>query len=515
MPLLSWHNREKDLTRAARVPHRLLEPVAALCYGDPDSPNLLIEGENLDALRTLLPYYSGRVKCIYIDPPYNTLAADMPHYEDNIEHSQWLSMMYPTLDLLKRFLSRDGHIFVQIDDNEMAYLQVIMDEIFGRSNRAINVAVKMSELSGVKMKHVDRKPPKLKEYILAYRASPSARLRPIKKQKDAAKFEQYLRYYTKIIENPEDDVEEWVITPIREFLEARGVDPSDEAVRELQLREADRVVYRTNNALLGRHHFNTKTAKITSPKGVEYVWWEGKQMLFLSSYTEEYLGDFWADISTINLNKEGGVDFKRGKKPEALMQRVIEISTNPGDMVLDCFLGSGSTAAVAHKMRRHWIGIEMREQARTHSQKRLASVVDGEQSGVSENVDWRGGGGFRYYRLGIPMVDSDGRIRDDIRFEHLAAHVWFAETGIARSGAAKRTPFLGEHRGTGYYLLFNGVPGDDSKSGGNVLTRRTLRSLQPFDGPKVIYGEACAVPEEQLRELNITFRQTPYDIKAS
>ncbi|WP_407352930.1 site-specific DNA-methyltransferase [Luteimonas sp. R10] len=514
MPLLSWFNRDADLARAARTPYRLLEPVASLSHGEADSPNMLIEGDNLDALKALLPYYAGQVKCIYIDPPYNTLAADMPHYDDNVEHSQWLSLMYPALELLKRLLSQDGHIFVQIDDNEMAYLQVVMDEIFGRSNRAINIAVKMSELSGVKMKHADRKPPKLKEYILAYRATPSGRLRPIKKQKDPGKFEQYLRYYTKFIENPEDEVEKWVITPIKDHLETLGIEPTDEAVREFQLREAGRVVYRTNNALLARLSFGTRTAKVVSPKGIEYVWWEGKQMLFLSSYTEEYLGDFWPDISTINLNKEGGVDFKRGKKPEALLQRVIEISTNPGDLVLDSFLGSGSTAAVAHKMKRRWIGIELREQARTHCQKRLSAVVDGERSGISEAAGWRGGGGFRFYKLGVPVFDENGHIREGIRFEHLAAHVWFAETGSARSSRARKEAFLGEHAGTSYYLLFNGILGDASASGGNVLTRRVLRSLPKFDGPRVIYGEACALPEEQLRDLQITFRQTPYDIKA-
>lgn len=514
MPLLRWHGRDEALIRALRTPYRLLEPIAHLAYGEPDAPNMLIEGDNLDALKALLPYYTGQVKCIYIDPPYNTLAADMPHYNDNIEHSQWLSMMYPRLELLKQLLAPDGHVFVQIDDNEMAYLQVVMDEIFGRNNRAINIAVKMSELSGVKMKHVDRKPPKLKEYILAYRASPTARLRPIKKRKDSDKFDRYLGYYTRVIENPEADVEHWVISPIRQYLTSLGVEPTDQAVREFQLREADRVVYRTNNALLSRKSFATPTAKVVSPTGIEYVWWEGKQMLFLSAYVEEYLGDFWPDISTINLNKEGGVDFKRGKKPEALVQRVLEIATDPGDLVLDSFLGSGTTAAVAHKMRRRWIGIEMREQARTHARRRLAAVVDGERGGVSNVVAWRGGGGFHYYKLGVPIFDEDGSIRNGISFEHLAAHVWFSETGSARTSRALKSPFLGEHGGAGYYLLFNGILGDDRKTGGNVLTQRVLRALPAFDGSKVIYGEACDLPPERLRELDIVFRQTPYDIRA-
>ncbi|CAE6817837.1 hypothetical protein CFBP6600_32590 [Xanthomonas arboricola pv. corylina] len=201
-------------------------------------------------------------------------------------------------------------------------------------------------------------------------------------------------------------------------------------------------------------------------------------------------------------------------KPEALLERVIRIATEEGDIVLDSFLGSGTTAAVAHKMGRRWIGVEAGEHARSMCQPRLAKVIDGEQGGVSEVVDWKGGGGFRFYKLGVPVFDDEGHIREGIKFEHLAAHVWFAETGTARSTRAPKQPFLGEHHGIGYYLLFNGILGDESKTGGNVLTKRVLKGLQPFDGPKVIYGELCDLPKERLEELQITFRQTPYDIKA-
>ncbi len=138
MPLLSWHNREADLVRAARAPYRLLEPVASLSHGDPDSPNMLIEGDNLDALKALLPYYAGQVKCIFIDPPYNTRSA-FEHYDDNLEHSQWLSMMYPRLELLRELLREDGSLWVTLDDNEAHYFKVIADEIFERKNFVANV----------------------------------------------------------------------------------------------------------------------------------------------------------------------------------------------------------------------------------------------------------------------------------------------------------------------------------------------------------------------------------------
>ena len=159
--------------------------------------------------------------------------------------------------------------------------------------------------------------------------------------------------------------------------------------------------------------------------------------------------------------------------------------------------------------------VERGDHAVTHVVPRLKRVIDGkDHSGVTKPEDWKGGGGFQFYRLGNAVFDEDGRISEDIGFDQLAAHVWFAETGTARAADSAKDAFLGEHHGTGYYMLFNGILGDDSQAGGNVLTRRMLRTLRPFDGPKVIYGEACALPEEQLRELDISFRQTPYDIRA-
>ena len=149
MPQLSWYKREEDLTRAALTPYRLLQPVAGLSYGEPDSPNMLIEGDNLDALKALLPYYAGQVKCVYIDPPFNTGQA-FEHYDDNVEHSIWLGMMFPRLELLHKLLAEDGTIVVHLDDAELAYAIVIMDEIFGRKNRVSLCTFKQSSVSGPK-----------------------------------------------------------------------------------------------------------------------------------------------------------------------------------------------------------------------------------------------------------------------------------------------------------------------------------------------------------------------------
>ena len=198
------------------------------------------------------------------------------------------------------------------------------------------------------------------------------------------------------------------------------------------------------------------------------------------------------------------------------MQRIIHLATVPGDLVLDSFLGSGTTAAVAHKMGRRWIGIEMGDHAVTHCKPRLDKVIAGEQGGVSEAVGWSGGGGYRFYRLGDPVFDADGHIADGIRFATLAAHIWFSETNSPYIGAAD-TPVLGVHNGLGYALLYNGILGDRSVSGGNVLTAPLLermRSESGWSGPMTIYGEATRLGGARLKDENITFKQTPYDVRA-
>ena len=200
-------------------------------------------------------------------------------------------------------------------------------------------------------------------------------------------------------------------------------------------------------------------------------------------------------------------------KPEQLVQRVFEVATSPGDLVLDSFLGSGTTAAVAHKMGRRYIGIELGDHAVTHSAPRLRKVIEGEQGGISEAVGWTGGGGFRFYKLGAPVFDAEGRINPEIRFAHLAAHIWFSETHTALHKRA-RSPLLGRHKGTAYYLLYNGILGDKRPDGGNVLTAKSLAALAAHDGQKVIYGEACRISPARLKDLGIVFKQTPYDVKA-
>jgi len=505
MPLLSWFQRDEDLTRAALAPYRLLEPVKSLAYGEEDSPNMLIEGDNLDALKALLPYYTGQVKCIFIDPPYNTRSAVSEHYDDNIEHAQWLSMIYPRLELLRELLADDGTIWITLDDNEAHYFKVVCDEVFYRKNFIANVIWRKNYAPKSSARHfsVDH------DHMFVY-------------AKDANRWKPNLVSRSidqdKIYKNPDND--------------PRGLWRPD----NLSAR---------NPYSLGTYGLTTPGGRVIDgpPKGRYWaisqsklqsldqdnrIWWgkDGNNVPSLKRFLNEVKQGrvpqtywSWEEVGhTQDAKKESvilfGDEVFATPKPESLMQRVIEIATEPGDLVLDSFLGSGTTAAVAHKMGRRWIGIEMGDHARTHCVPRMQKVVDGEQGGISETLGWSGGGGFRYYKLGVPVFNESGHIREGISFEQLAAHVWFAETGVARSTRAKKQAFLGEHDGIGYYLLFNGILGDESRSGGNVLTKRVLRSLPAFEGPKVIYGEACLLNDEQLADLLITFRQTPYDLKA-
>ncbi|EKT4092220.1 MULTISPECIES: site-specific DNA-methyltransferase [Stenotrophomonas] len=534
MPLLNWSDRDEDLTRSALTPYRLLEPVASLSYGEVDAPNMLIEGDNLDALKALLPYYAGQVGCVYIDPPFNT-GAMFPKYDDNFEHSIWLSMMYARLELIHELVSEKGSLFLHLDDNEVDYAKVMLDEIFGRSNFVNRITIAARSPSAFST--VNPGVFKASEYILWYAKNKE------KFEDVSARIPRGVDYaYNLWLENRDLPESEWRFSSLADkYAEV----PRNARIKHPKsiLQHFDKWVLKNSSQVCrlasisdsgaGQAIVDLKKESLSRPgevlklergESLDTVYiLDGQQILFYSKNVVEIDGEpvassmltnIWSDISWEGIAGEGGVTFKKGKKPERLLRRCIELTTKPGDLVLDSFLGSGTTAAVALKLNRRFVGIERGDQARSHCQARLVSVVEGEQSGISKEVGWKGGGGFRFYKLGVPVFDDEGHIRDGIKFEHLAAHVWFAETGAARSTRAPKQSFLGEHHGIGYYLLFNGILGDESKTGGNVLTKRVLKGLQPFDGPKVIYGESCDLPKERLEELQITFKQTPYDIKA-
>ncbi len=508
MPTLQWVTRDVDVKRADAVPYRLLEPVEALGAGDPGAGNMLVQGDNLDALKALLPYYAGRVKCVYIDPPYNTRSA-FEHYDDNLEHSQWLAMIYPRLVLLRELLSDDGSIWVNIEDREAHYLKVALDEIFGRSNFVQTVVWnrKVSPANDARYFSNDH------DYLFVYARDLLAfKLNRFPRSADND------AHYT----NPDTD--------------PRGRWNSLTMTGNKNKRERPNLYYPLTNPNTGVEiyppdnltwRYTREKAEAMNADGL--IYW-GKSGESKSPRAKQFLSDakpvvprsVWGydeaghtQESMTEANRLFSVPFGT-PKPERLMQRVLHLATLPGDLILDSFLGSGTTAAAAHKMGRRWIGIEMGEHAVTHCTPRLRKVVEGEQGGISEAVGWKGGGGFRFYRLGEPVFDETGAIRAGIGFAALAAHVWFSETG-APLDTPPTGPFLGHAGERGLALLYNGILGDKRVAGGNVLTAALLRRIREEagggDGPLTIYGEASRLGAERLRAERVTFKQTPYDVR--
>ncbi|OWR00200.1 site-specific DNA-methyltransferase [Sphingopyxis witflariensis] len=510
MPILDWMTRGDDVRAAAGVPYRLLDAVPALDGGNAASENMLIKGDNLDALKALLPYYKGAVKCIYIDPPYNTRSA-FDQYDDNLEHSQWLAMIYPRLVLLRELLAEGGSIWVSIDDNEGHYLKVIMDEVFGRANFVAN-AVWQKRYSRENRGAIGD----VHEYIAVYAKSPER----FKLERNLIPLDEK---QAKIYKNPENPRE---TDPSKRW---RGLPMTAQGFRPNQMYEIVAPNGQTHRPPEGRC-WSMIESEFRKLKAADRIYWgrDGTAQPSVIRYLSEVEGlvpwTWWpheevghTDESKKEANALFGADVSFGTpKPERLVQRILHIASNPGDLVLDSFLGSGTTAAVAHKMGRRWIGIEMGDHAETHCKPRLDKVIAGEQGGVSKSVGWTGGGGYRFYRLGLPVFDADGHITDDIAFATLAAHIWFSETGTPLTGGAD-TPLLGVHKGMAYALLYNGILGDRSVSGGNVLTATLLARLREesrWNGLMTVYGEWSKLGAARLADADVTFKQTPYDVRA-
>ena len=312
----------------------------------------LIEGDNFHSLTCLNYVLQDSFDLIYIDPPYNTGSEDFLYNDNYINsddtflHSKWLNFMQKRLTLARNLLKQDGVIFISIDDNEQANLKILCDQVFGPQNFVNCVVVKMSEMSGVKMSHVEKKLPKQKEYCLVYSKNRVYySMNPIKNNRldNLDDFAKYAKYYSKIIVDKSKPVEEWEILPLDKYLKRIGKSNlTEREILQFKLDNAERMIYRTNNKSFEKIQCDKPVQKIISATGIEYIWWEGKQMLFLSDYTTTFEGDLWTDISTINLNKEGGVDYQNGKKPLKLLSKIISTVKNKNAFCLDFFAGSGS-----------------------------------------------------------------------------------------------------------------------------------------------------------------------------
>ncbi|MGD0234563.1 MAG: site-specific DNA-methyltransferase [Syntrophorhabdales bacterium] len=405
--------------------------------------NRLIFGDNLLALKALEQEFTGKIKCVYIDPPFNTGGA-FEHYDDNLEHSTWLCLMRDRLEILHRLLLPDGALVVNLDDTEAAYCKVMLDEIFGRRNYITTIVVEAATPSSFKTVNVG--PTQTTQYLLFY-----------SKEKSLFRYQQQyvpiydidLQHFSRFIENVDEPANMWKFRSINDFILTgmgfKGETPNakwtaaKKTLGETRAREEVRqraIEFALDNC--GRV-FETKTLQKPSRwlhshlkrsleiehvielvrEGLENIYlYRGRQIYFLGKGVKELDGErvvtqpvsnIWTDIPTNNLKDEGGVDFPAGKKPEALIRRVIEmVSDKRGDIVLDSFAGSGTTGAVAHKMGRRWIMVELGEHCHTHIIPRLKKVIDGQDpGGATEAVGWKGGGGFRYFRLAPSLLEKD------------------------------------------------------------------------------------------------------------
>lgn len=430
---LTWIGKD----RRPRLEPRILLEDPALSYAAAHRvsasdifDNMLIHGDNLLALKALEQDFSGRFKCIYIDPPFNTQQA-FEHYDDGVEHSVWLSLMRERLSIIHRLMHPEGTLFVHIDDNELGYLIVLLDELFGRANRVSIVTFKQGSATGHKA--INPGCVTTTNFVLMY-AKDKAAWQPRRvftaRERD--------KRYNQFIPNITAPVEEWRITTLmRGFADHLGVTEKEarstakkapEVIDEFVLDHAGQVIQ------LARPNYNavSKAAQAAIDRSKseptivhhlprdgfkDFYLIDGRRILFYKHKLKEVDGQLvageplttlWDDLLSNNLHKEGGVKFPKGKKPEALIKRVIDLSTRPGDWVLDSFAGSGTTGAVAHKAGRRWVMVELGDHCHTHILPRLRAVVDGtDSSGSTQATRWKGGGGFRFCRLAPSLLEED------------------------------------------------------------------------------------------------------------
>jgi adenine-specific DNA-methyltransferase len=394
--------------------------------------NRLIFGDNLLALKALEAEFSGKVKCVYIDPPFNTQQA-FAHYDDGIEHSLWLGLVRDRLEIICRLMADEGTLFVHIDDNELGYLIVLLDEIFGRINRVSVVTFKQGSATG--HKSINPGVVSTTNFIVIYAKNKSVwspnRVFTARSERD--------KRYGQFIENHDESYTSWrFITLTKAFAEHLGIsekgikkaigDEYEDLLSDFVMKNAQRVVRFARpdyNAVSGEaREMIDKSKKLPNEVLLlerqahsNMYFTDGERILFYSDKLKlidgeyvagEPLTSLWDDILSNNLHNEGGVEFPKGKKPEALIKRCFDLATNPGDLVLDSFAGSGTTGAVAHKMGLRWIMVELGEHCHTHIIPRLQRVIDDEdQGGISKSVNWQGGGGFRYYKLAPSLLRQD------------------------------------------------------------------------------------------------------------
>jgi adenine-specific DNA-methyltransferase len=388
---------------------------AARSYGDARAENALVHGENLEAMiRLARGGFAGRFRCIYFDPPFNS-GRRFAEYDDALSPEAWRAMMGERLHAARELLADDGAVFVEIDDTELGPLQGVMDGVYGREQRVSTITVVRSAATGHKA--INRGPVNVTDFVLAY-ARDRSRWRCNALVRDRSTYDAA---YGTWLENPDDACDAWrfvtLTSQVRRVLgvaavaerarvERYALEHADQVVRFAQPRYE--AVSQSARALIDRSRREVdRVFRLERAGRKDLVLRGGNRILFLADKVVERAGrrilvepltNVWDDVPFQGIAREGGARFVRNKKPERLLARILSLCTDPGDWVLDAFLGSGTTAAVAHKMGRRWVGIERGDQLETLCLPRLRRVVDGEDAtGVTRAFGWKGGGGFHVF----------------------------------------------------------------------------------------------------------------------
>jgi site-specific DNA-methyltransferase (adenine-specific)/adenine-specific DNA-methyltransferase len=553
MPSLNWIGKEAVVKHHRQVPYRLLEPDADLSCGDGKSGNLIVQGDNLHALKALLPRYAGKVKCIYIDPPYNT-GNEGWVYNDNVNspeirrwlgevvgkegetldrHDRWLCMMYPRLLLLREFLRDDGVIFVSINDEEIHNLRNLMDEIFGATKRMSSFVWRtdgnFDNQAKIKNCH---------EYILMYAKNPDSFLHPNVIDPSISESSKLNNPFIRntIVKNGHKNPISNVTIPVgfpADF--EKGVIKARE--NQYPHYDIDLVIedYKLTHDVIAKTGWSSKSLLINFIENEfnPIIDNKGQKTRFtlISSGAIESIKErdkpshVISVISGVGSTQSQSAELiKMGlrfpfPKPVELVKYLISMQNDKDSIVLDSFAGSGTTAHAVLNLNqqdggnRQFILVEMDNAiAETVTAQRVRRVIEGYSNAKGETVEGLGGG-FQFCRLSAdPLFTATGDIRADVRFAQLAEFVWFKETGAGFTGLAD-SPLLGVFEGRAIYLLYNGILSDISPDGGNVLSPALFKLLPQHSGDKVIYAAAVKGGETWLQRERIVFKQTPYSLE--
>ena len=535
MPTLDWIGKQAVVNHHREVPYRLVHCDGELSAGDAEAGNLLVQGDNLEALRALLPYYAGKVKCIYIDPPYNT-GNEGWVYNDNVNspeirrwlgqvvgkeaedlsrHDKWLCMMYPRLRLLREFLRTDGTIFISIDDDEHHRLRMLMDEVFGVTNFVASLVwqkkyAPQNDARWFSDSH---------DHIVVY-ARRKEEFRPNRLPRGDTTSAMY--------RNPDND--------------PRGPWMSDNLSVKTYSPATDYPITTPSGKVVsppsGRC-WGVSETKMQELIADNRIWFGAKGEAgprlkrFLSEVSEGVVSKTLWLRDEVGDNQDSMREIRdilhrpafQTPKPSTLIRRIIEIAAGPDELVMDSFAGSGTTGHAVLDLNKHdggnrrFILVEMEEGvAGKVTAERLRRVIEGYDKGGDPGKSVEGlGGGFRFCRLGVPLFDEFGDVANKVTSPDLAAHIFFAETGGPIPQRAQ-SEFLGTHQGRAVYLLFDeGHPGTPREAAGNVLTPDRLDRLpdppEGFDGLRVVYAEGCTVSADRLKAAGVLFKQIPYQVE--